>query len=365
MMKLAEKHTKSAAIYNEIEKQISTGKLKAGERIQSVRKIANHFSSSISVVQTALRNLENGNFLEAKHGSGTFVKAARFKSSSRNIFLSLPEGHVFGELAFKIRNLLIERGFVPISVDYSQMVSMTPDSSFQKNVDEILGSGLKSVILFGNSYWRYPFIEKHPELNAVFLCNVDYSGKDPDRAVLLDYEKAFYLAASHLAASGRKKIMLCTFKPDPKSLSDQTVTRHHSTQIACGYDRALKEYDIASYRKIFYRSGVEINESLLKELLNSEERPDSIVCDQDHEAMLFVSTALRLGIKIPEDLAVTGCYNTPWSELSPVKITSVTFDWTRLAEESVRLALEENPSKTTVYIKPELIVRESSRKGKN
>lgn len=364
-MKLAEKHTKSAEIYNEIEKQISTGKLKAGERIQSIRKIASHFSSSISVVQTALRNLENDNLLETKHGSGTFVKTAKHKSNSRNIFLSLPEGHVYGELSLKIRQLLIERGFIPISVDYSQMVSMMPDSSFRKNIEEILSSGLKGIILFGNSYWRFQFLDKHPELNAVFLCNVDYPGKDPERAVLLDYEKAFYLAASHLAASGRKRIMLCTFKPDPRSLSPQTVARHHSTQIICGYDRALREYDVASYRKIFYRTGIEINESLLKNIMDSPDSPDAIVCDEDYEAMLFLSAALKLGMKVPEDLAVTGASNTPWSELSPVKITSTSFNWSHLAEESVRLALEDNPLQTTVYLKPELVIRESTGKGKN
>jgi len=360
-MRLAEKHTKSAVIYKAIEKQIAVGKLKAGERIQSIRNIARQFSSSLSVVQVALKNLENDSLIESKHGSGTFVKAKKMGNLSRTVFLSIPEeGHIYGELTSTIRNKLIERGFIPVSVDYSQMISMTPDSSFQKNVDELLNSGLKSIILLGDSYWRYPFLEKHPELNAVFLCNVDYSGKDPARAVLLDYEESIYLTTSHLAETGRKKIMLCTFKPDPRSLSNETITRHHSTQITSGYSRALKEYGIASYRKIFYRRGIEIDEKLVQDILTAEDRPDAIACDLDYVAILFINAAAKLGIRVPEDLAVTGNGNTPWAELSLIKITSTVFDWKHLASESVKLALDDTPSQTTIYIKPKLIKRESS-----
>ncbi|OGV50563.1 MAG: hypothetical protein A2017_20520 [Lentisphaerae bacterium GWF2_44_16] len=360
-MNLSVKHTKSQIIYITIEKQIYEGKLKAGEKLQSIRNIAKHFSSSISVVQSALRNLENDNLIEAKPGSGTFVKTLKFQNASKNVFLSLPsEGHIYEDFSQMLRNKLFERGFVPITVDYNQMISMSPASAFQKNIDEILRSGIRAVIVYGGSYWRHPFLEKHKGVRSVFLCHVDYSGKIPDRAVLLDHERAIYLTTAHLAANGRKKIILCTFKPNPRSLSPETFTRHHSTQFISGYDRALKEYNIASYRKIFYHTGIDINEDLLKKLMHAAEPPDAIVCDSDYHAMLFINSAIKLGIKIPEDISITGNYNTPWSELSPIKITSTCFDWEDLALNAVKLAIDDNSEHKIIYLKPILKIRKSS-----
>lgn len=364
-MKLAVKHTKSKQIYDAISRQIAEGRLKPGDRIQPFRDICNYFSVSLSVVQAALGKLEQDGLVETEQGNGTFVKTSKLQNSSsgKNIFLSIPEsGHVYGDLTQHIRNMLIKRGFIPISVDYKQMVAMEPDSVFRRNIDEILKSGIKAVIAFGDSYWRYPFLEKYKTLRSVFLCYMDYADAIPDRAVLLDQEKAIYLTTAHLAATGRKKIMLCTFKPDRRSLSPETLTRHHSTQFINGYERALKEYDIESYRKISYHTEIELNETFLKHLWDSPDRPDGIVCDQDFVALQFINAAFKLGIKIPEELSLTGLYDTPWCELAPVKITSVKFDWAALAKIAVDMTLEENPEKKIAHIKPELIVRESSCK---
>ena len=362
-MTLAVKHTKSFLIYNTIKRQIADGQLKAGERIQPIRNLAEQFSSSLSVVQSALRNLEKDNLIEAKPSSGIFVKSARATLSSRNVFLCLPEeGHIYAELSQKIRSSLIERGFVPISVDYGKMMAMTPETSFRKNVREILNSGLAGVIVHGDNYWRYPFMEEHPGLRSVFLCHMDYAGPDPERAVFLNHEKALYLTTSHLAEKGYKRIMLCTFKPDPRSLSPETVARHHSTQTVSGYDRALRDADITSYRKLFYRSEAEINPSELKAIMDSPDCPDAIVCDQDSAAIQFINAAFRLGIRVPAELGIAGYFNTPWAEMAPVKITSAGYDWDEFAFAVVKLAIEDNPERKIVYFNPKLIIRESSEK---
>ena len=362
-MTLAVKHTKSFHIYHTIKKQITDGELKAGERIQPIRNLAERFSSSLSVVQSALRSLEKDNLIEAKPSSGIFVKSVRPILSSRNVFLCLPEeGHIYAELSQKIRNNLIERGFVPISVDYAKMIAMTPETSFRKNVSEILRSGLAGVIVHGNHYWRYPFLEEHPDLRSVFLCQVDYAGLDPERAVFLDHEKALYLTTSHLAAKGYRRIMLCTFKPDPRSISPETIARHHSTQIVSGYDRALRDADIASYRKLFYRGKTEISVTELKTLMESADRPDAIVCDQDSVAIQFINAALKLGLRVPVDLGIAGYFNTPWAELAPVKITSAGYDWDEFAAAAVKLTVEDNPERKIVYFNPKLIIRESTEK---
>ena len=76
--------------------------------------------------------------------------------------------------------------------------------------------------------------------------------------------------------------------------------------------------------------------------------------------MRCVTAALRLGLKVPDDLAIAGCYDTPWAKLSPVKLTSVSFDWRKLAAVAAELAVEDSPPRKVVHIKPTLVIREST-----
>ncbi len=359
-MTLTTEHTKSKLIVDSIESGILSGALKPGDRLQSVRSIAASFSSSISVVQNALRSLERKNLVESKPGSGVFVRTqSHALGSATHIILCAPEGHVYSELNSSIRQLLFRKGSVPVTVDYSQMIALKPDPAFRKQVNDILASGAEAVILHGDSYWRHQFLDDFPTLRAVFLSIVDYPGPMPERAVLLDYETSFHLATSHLLRLGRKRVALCAFKPDPRSLSPETFSRHHSSQMVNGYEQALRECGGVSYVNHIPRTELEINEQFLKRLMASKERPDAIVCDLDHTVLQLTMAAMRLGVKIPDDVALTGFFDTPWCEQAPVKITSITFEWQKLAEHAVKLALEDKPSQKLIYMKPKLVIRET------
>ena len=154
--------------------------------------------------------------------------------------------------------------------------------------------------------------------------------------------------------------MLCTFKPDPLSLSPETITRHHSTQLLNGYERALREYDIIAFRRIFYYTDTEINAKNFKELMTGKDAPDAIMCFLDYPAMQWVMEALKAGMKVPDDLMVTGMNNTPWTMLSPVPLTSIAFDWKDLALKATGLLLDDDPKTKVFYFKPQLIKRKST-----
>ena len=59
----------------------------------------------------------------------------------------------------------------------------------------------------------------------------------------------------------------------------------------------------------------ELDEKVLR-LLKSEDRPDVLVCFNDNLAVNVMNAARDLGLRIPEDLAVTGFGNLPFSDMA-------------------------------------------------
>ena len=66
--------TKRQQVIDEIKKCIKLGSLEPGDRLATVRNMSNHFGASISVIQSALRELVSDGMIECCGASGFFVK---------------------------------------------------------------------------------------------------------------------------------------------------------------------------------------------------------------------------------------------------------------------------------------------------
>lgn len=53
--------------------------------------------------------------------------------------------------------------------------------------------------------------------------------------------------------------------------------------------------------------------------------PEAVVCYNDRLALMFLSAALAAGYRIPEDIAITGCDDTPAGQNASPMLTTVTF----------------------------------------
>lgn len=360
-MRLSAKHTKSKTVFDSLKRDIVSGNIKPGERLSPIRSIAKAFDTSTSVVQNAIERLEGERLLVTKDRSGVFVKepGERAVSAGSQVFLCLPtEGHILGDFHKSIRTKLFKSGLFPITVDHSNFV-YEPDMAFVGEAERLLEGDLKAAVVWGDSYWRRPFLERFPGIRSVFLAYMDCADAIPDRAALIDVEEGIYQMTSLLAAKGRRRIALCTFRPDPRSLSPETVSRHHSTQTVSGYDRALKERGLFSFRQVLLRTDAGFDAGL-SALLESEDRPDAIVCDMDFEALKVMKAAIGLGLTVPGDLAISGFMDTPWAESAPVPLSSVRYDWDAIAEKAVELVVQDAPAQKVNWFKPDVMERAST-----
>ncbi|MPV37136.1 LacI family DNA-binding transcriptional regulator [Georgenia subflava] len=92
---------------------------------------------------------------------------------------------------------------------------------------------------------------------------------------------------------------------------------------------------------------------------------DAVVAANDLLAIGAIKAASELGLRVPEDLAVTGMDDTEIGQVYQPSLTSVSLHSSergrRAAELMLRLLDDPQSSPTTVFVEPELRVRESTR----
>lgn len=100
-------------------------------------------------------------------------------------------------------------------------------------------------------------------------------------------------------------------------------------------------------------------------LLANKNRPDGIFCFNDPVALGTMRAVIDAGLRIPEDIAVVGCGNLPYSDFLRVPLSSVDQDSKQIGKRAAALALKLAHSKTQVrpkseLISPHIVVRASS-----
>ncbi|MFD4668572.1 LacI family DNA-binding transcriptional regulator [Lentzea sp. NPDC058450] len=101
--------------------------------------------------------------------------------------------------------------------------------------------------------------------------------------------------------------------------------------------------------------------------LPGDRRPSGVVCGNDLVALGLLQQALRLGMRVPEDIAIVGYDDIEFAEAAMVPLTSVAQPRHLLGKTAAALLLaemEHDPGHRhrQVVFQPELVVRASSRR---
>jgi len=137
---------------------------------------------------------------------------------------------------------------------------------------------------------------------------------------------------------------------------------------ARGYRDFLKEADV-DYERIYHLPQVSYSDA--HHLVQTFERPDAdaFMCVNDMMALGVVNALLAKGMRIPEDIAVTGCDDVIFSEVSPVPITTVRQDIRAIALESVNMILDmaqgQRCEPDSRILPCNIVSRKSTREEKN
>lgn len=180
-------------------------------------------------------------------------------------------------------------------------------------------------------------------------------------SVTIDDFKAGYLATKQLIEQGCKKIAHISGNLDVEIYKN----RHD------GYIKALKEenLDIEPNYIISTKSNIESGASAIQQLWTLKENPDAIFSASDYTALGAIQELKKIGVKIPDDVCVTGFSNEPFTKYMELPISTIDQTPQIMGKIAAQVFLEQINSDIKVRVEkkvvltPELIVRKSSSRN--
>ena len=353
--------TKYYTLMEELKQAIMSGSIKPGEKLPSENELSDRYHISRHTVRKALSILINEGYIEAEHGRGTFCSQRMgHMKNSRNVAVvtTYISDYIIPRLIQGMDKVLTENG-------YSIILKNTANSRTKEErvLEDILTKDIEGLIIEPSKsqiYCKhtnlYAMLDQY-EIPYVFIQGV-YSQMIDKPHILMDDCKGGYMVTKHLIDAGHRKI-LGIFKAD----DFQGKERHK------GYIKALQEAGIAYDPDMvvwFHTEDRKTKPAMMMELfLEQKVEMDAVVCYNDQIAIEVIRCLQRNGLRVPEDISVTGYDNSVIAE-GTVGLTTITHPQEKLGEMAAELLLEkirkvpEEKSRIPRLIQPELIVRGST-----
>ncbi len=358
---IKQKELKYVKLMEDLKEKILSGKIKTGDKLPSENELSSQYQISRQTVRKALSILENAGYVYAEHGRGTFCCGPLHHSrNSKNIAVvtTYLSDYIFPRVIQGIDTILTREGYSIILKNTKNSRSREEkclEELLQKDIDGIIIEPSKSQI-----YCRHMNLyQKLDEYNIpyVFIQGC-FSKMNHKPQVLLDDCKGGYLITKYLIDTGHKNI-IGVFKSD----DIQGQNRHK------GYVMALQEAGIyydADKIVWFYTEDRKIHpyESIYQMALNKY-MMDAVVCYNDQIALKVIQALNDAGLKVPEDISVTGYDNSYMARSNGFHLTTIVHPQEKLGEMAAELLLklirngEESQCEKKILINPEIIIGNS------
>ncbi|TNJ67139.1 LacI family transcriptional regulator [Paenibacillus hemerocallicola] len=175
--------------------------------------------------------------------------------------------------------------------------------------------------------------------------------------VLADDRAGVYRVVEHMIMQGHNRIAIIEGKQSFKS----------SQARKDGYLQALRQYGIGTDDKLHTVGGytLEGGYRAMKELLRLTPLPTAVFCSSDEMAVGAMKAIADSGLSVPGDISVAGFDDDIFSAFLSPALTTVkrpVETISRIGAEKLLREIERgSPSKETLFVETELVVRESVR----
>lgn len=193
----------------------------------------------------------------------------------------------------------------------------------QKQIDGIIMCAIENSEEVIQSYTKY---------GPIVLCNETFEN-DHLPTVSLNQAEGAYLGTKYLLSKGHRKIAYCTggiFDEDGKD-----------KERNAGFSKAMKEFNLAPNSEWLFvdQHTIDDGKQIARKIFSMSERPDAIFTGSDEVAAGLIVEAIKLGMKVPQELAVLGFDDQPLAELTTPSITTVRQPINELGKQTVELML--------------------------
>ena len=307
---------KYAALANELRRSIKEGVYKTGEKLPSENELTVKYGISRQTVRQAMGILENEGLTLRVRGSGTYVKsraASRVKSHNVAVITTYISEYIFPSILQGIDEILSENRYSSVvaatrnRVDNERRIL---EQLADKNIDGIIVEGTKTAL-------PNPNIDLYHTLYDMGIPVVFINGFYPELKnpiyVVADDRRGGYDACVYLIKNGYKKIA-GIFKSD-----DIQGHRRYA-----GFTEAMREYNMEfTDDNILWYTTETCSSIISSSALQTIGDCDAVICYNDEIAINVISILREAGRQIPKDTGVISFDNSKYSNISAVKITSL------------------------------------------
>ncbi|MEH7119818.1 GntR family transcriptional regulator [Neobacillus vireti] len=368
--------TKYNMVKEKIIEWITSGKVRAGEKIYSESNLVKKFGVSRHTVRLAIGDLVHEGWLYREQGAGTFCSGRKLqnklpenKSPNTNtknigVITTYISDYIFPSIIKGIESYLTEQGY---SLTFActdndiEKEKQCLQSMLNRNIDGLIVEPTKSSSYNPNINFFFEFEQsKIPYL----MINQFYPQLVPPHIIVND-QKGGFIATEHLINLGHQKIM-GIFKADDL----QGVYRMQ------GFIKAHRENNLTLSPELIINFSTEEQHHLLidkvkKLLLTSETMPTGIICYNDQVAISVLNCLRELNLRVPEDISIVGFDDSFLAEATETKLTSVTHPKIELGIQAAKwiVSAVENQNikgnEHSIVYEPELVLRNSTGLVKN
>lgn len=350
-------------IYAQLHRALSNSEYVPGDKLPSENELVEQFGVSRPTVSRALAQLELDGLVERRAGSGTFVRV-----QSRH------EGFVFGLL---IPGLGTTEIFEPISRGISIArvgghhdllwgATSSPGATEEEQAEQLCEYYLKRRVS-GVFFAPMELTERKDEINQritralddaqiplVLLDRdtVEYPKRSRYDLVGIDNRRAGFVITEHLLHCGARRIV---FWGRPNSAP--TV---HARSL--GYREALDVH--VGPKQEPHVAIADPADLAAVQAIVTERETDAIACANDYTAAQIMSSLNRLGLRVPEDVRVTGMDDIRYASVLQTPLTTIHQPCLELGAAALSAMLDRishpNMPARDCLVDFQLVVRQSS-----
>lgn len=303
-------------------------------------------STRKTVLKTAKQlNYQPNNIAAALRHGKSHVIGVVVPTADRSFFASVVRG--IEEIANKIGYKVI----ICQSYDNYEKEVQTIDALFSARVDGIIASVGKNTEDFTHF--------KRAQEKGIPLVLFDRTTPELDVSqVMIDDYVGAYKMVQHLIQQGCRRIAHFT-SPKKVSIFKERLR---------GYKDALKDHDIAFDPELVIDSNLQLTDGRdsMEKLLALKEPPDAVFSSSDYGAMGAMQVLKERGIQIPDQVALAGFSNEPFTSFTDPTLTTVDQLSITMGKVTAELFFEQLNSGVKdfipqkVILKPEIIFRKST-----
>ncbi|MDQ1060472.1 LacI family transcriptional regulator [Arthrobacter globiformis] len=223
-----------------------------------------------------------------------------------------------------------------------------------RRLETLVGRRVDGILIVSQDHDRsIPAIRK--AARSVPVVQVDRKvGRLSGDFVGVDNFIGMQLILDHMVHRGTKSVVLAS--------SDNANSAGRSRRVA--FEQITRELPLDVQEHIIGDFSIESGRRAGEELLRRKTLPDAVVAGSDLIAFGIMSTLIRSGVRIPDDLLVTGFDGTSLSGVFEPPLTTVTQPLAAIARDAAaflttRIADANEPTRDS-RIAPTLVVRESA-----